>query len=480
MHEHLGGRLLDRRTLLKRGASVGVVVWGGGLLAACGGAGPTASPISSPVGSPGPSPTGGKSPFPLATEPVELKFDLAFQGYGDAFWEEVAKRLSQEYPNITVKFNKEVNIWEQLQPKFVTGDVPDLAYPGFQADIQKLALEDQLLPLDELADAPAYGAEDKTFRETWDERAFDYATWNGKWFAMPLAEINWLLWYNQALFEEKGWKPAVTWDEFLALCEEIKASGIAPIGNPGRFATFGSECIHHALLWKIGGLELVRELDNLVPNAWRRPEVQEALQLEKDLFDRGYVRAGSEGQDNIEAQLDWLRGNSAFVPSGTWLPNEMKAEVPSDFVIGATPVPGVAGGKGDPTAIRSWFSELQIVPAKAKRPYEALEYFRIFFSQEFARKFAEIASDSMPIIGRYDGVKLTPGQQAVEQVRKNAKESFDLRQSLWYNKLRTEQPDPLADFLYRGRMTMDQYIDAMEALSTAIRDDPTIFKHQRQ
>ena len=36
------------------------------------------------------------------------------------------------------------------------------------------------------------------------------------------------LWYDKTMFDEKGWKPAETWDDFLALAEEIKGAGIAP------------------------------------------------------------------------------------------------------------------------------------------------------------------------------------------------------------------------------------------------------------
>lgn len=35
--------------------------------------------------------------------------------------------------------------------------------------------------------------------------------------------------YNKDMFEEHGWEIPETWDEFLALCEEIKASGMQPL-----------------------------------------------------------------------------------------------------------------------------------------------------------------------------------------------------------------------------------------------------------
>ena len=34
--------------------------------------------------------------------------------------------------------------------------------------------------------------------------------------------------YNRDMFEEHGWKIPETWDELLALCDEIKAEGILP------------------------------------------------------------------------------------------------------------------------------------------------------------------------------------------------------------------------------------------------------------
>lgn len=35
--------------------------------------------------------------------------------------------------------------------------------------------------------------------------------------------------YNREMFQENGWKIPETWDEFIALCDEIKAAGIQPL-----------------------------------------------------------------------------------------------------------------------------------------------------------------------------------------------------------------------------------------------------------
>lgn len=458
-----------RRELLRSMGMIGAGLAASKLLTGCTGGGA------------GPATNGGAVPGPLEipSGKVTLKGDIAFQGYGDQFWKLAAQGLEKEHPNVTVDLNFAPDVWQSLQPKFATGNVPDIAYPGYQANIEQLALEGVLLPLDKLLDSPAFGSEGATFRDLWLPGSLEYGTWEGKVYALPLAEISWLMWYDKALFEERGWTPPTYWDELLDLCDEIAGAGISPIGNPGAAPGFWNECMHHGLLWKLGGEEFAIAADNLEPGVWKRPEVAEALDLQRQLFERGHVRAETRGLSNIDVQLEWLRGRNAFVPAGTWLENEMRDEIPKDFVFSAMPVPGVReSAGGHPSDVRTWFSELQVIPSDAKQLAAAQEYFRIFFSPEYANKFAEVAKSPMPIEGRYDGVKLTPAMESAQAANENAQQLFDFRHTLWYSKLRAEQPAHLTSFLY-GDISSEQYMDAMEDLNKSVREDDSIKKHKR-
>ncbi|MGQ9585383.1 MAG: extracellular solute-binding protein [Anaerolineae bacterium] len=419
-----------------------------------------------------------KPGLPISTEKITLTCDFALMGYGNAFWHAVADRLHQEHPNLTVQFNEDPRIWEVLQPKFVTGDVPDFAYPGWQADVWKLAYEGQLYPPDEFLDAPAYGQTDKKVRDTWDPRAIEHSSWNGKFWVMPLVEVSWGFWYNQALFREKGWKVPTMWDEFIELCKEIKDSGIWPLSTGGKSPTYWDTCIHQGLLYKLAGIEFVKDVDNLVPGVWKRPVVKEAIQMERELWDK-YLQPEAVGFATFDSQVEWLKGNCALVVSGTWLENEMRDQIPQGFQFGFFPVPGVRGGKGDPTSVRTWFSEYQIIPAKSKHPYEAMEYYRIFFSAEFARKFAEMVHDTMPILGRTEGVQLTPAMASVEAARKASKETYDYYIWHWYKGYALETSKVLRPVL-QGEITVEEYGDRMEALAAKVRDDPSIVKRRHE
>ncbi|MBN1316334.1 MAG: carbohydrate ABC transporter substrate-binding protein [Anaerolineales bacterium] len=55
------------------------------------------------------------------------------------------------------------------------------------------------------------------------------STVEGKQYFLPTSWYWWAVYYNEAVFEEYGLQTPTTWDEFLALCEDLKSNGITPI-----------------------------------------------------------------------------------------------------------------------------------------------------------------------------------------------------------------------------------------------------------
>jgi multiple sugar transport system substrate-binding protein len=52
---------------------------------------------------------------------------------------------------------------------------------------------------------------------------------DGKQYFLPFYNYAWAVWYRKSVFEEHGWKPAKTWDEFTALLKQIQSEGITPL-----------------------------------------------------------------------------------------------------------------------------------------------------------------------------------------------------------------------------------------------------------
>ena len=72
--------------------------------------------------------------------------------------------------------------------------------------------------------------------DVWDQAASSYAdafralsTTDGRQFFLPSQWYWWGLWYRKSLFEENGYQPASTWDEFLGLLDNMASDGLSPI-----------------------------------------------------------------------------------------------------------------------------------------------------------------------------------------------------------------------------------------------------------
>lgn len=58
-----------------------------------------------------------------------------------------------------------------------------------------------------------------------------WTTADGKLFAVPVASILQVCYYNKDLFEEQGVEIPKTWEELIAACEKFQAAGITPLAN---------------------------------------------------------------------------------------------------------------------------------------------------------------------------------------------------------------------------------------------------------
>lgn len=64
---------------------------------------------------------------------------------------------------------------------------------------------------------------------------------DGEQYFVPFYFYAWGLHYRKSLFEENGYEIPTTWDDFLALCEQMEADGLTPLcaANDGRWPQMG-------------------------------------------------------------------------------------------------------------------------------------------------------------------------------------------------------------------------------------------------
>jgi alpha-glucoside transport system substrate-binding protein len=122
----------------------------------------------------------------------------------------------EECTGITINWNGSQEFEAQIAVRVEGGTAPDLAIfpqPGLLA-----AFADTLVP----ADAALEASVDANYSPDWKT----YGSANGTFYAAPLgANVKSFVWYSPKTFAENGWSIPTTWDELLALSDQIAAEG---------------------------------------------------------------------------------------------------------------------------------------------------------------------------------------------------------------------------------------------------------------
>lgn len=478
---------LSRRTFLKGSAMLGA----GWALAACA---PTAAPpAAAPAATTAPAAEAAAAapalPFEVAPEamnPLGLEAGKSVEGiffeggFGRGYLDNAAEIFRALHPENEMTVEGIQRVGEQLRPRFIGGNPPDVIDNSGAGNLDRAALvaEGQLLDLAPLFNAPSLDTPGKTFGETLFPGSQNDGKWGGVQYELMMAYTVAGIWHSQTLFEEKGWEYPKTWAGMLDLCETIKSDGIAPWTYQGRYPQYMNFGVLMPLVYKNGGMQVIIDIDNLVDGAWENPAVLTSLQQMQELYNRGYIMEGTEGLTHTESQAEWLQGKAVFIPCGTWLENEMRDMTPDNFNMVVKPVPG-AQDESTYASVMAWSGENFIVPSQAVNTIGGMEFLRCLMSKENAKWFAQNVSAIMPVFGGTEGIELSSAlASAIEIAEASGEATFNDQWDSWYTPLSEEARDRTGD-LMTGRITPEQWIEAVQAKADEVKADPAIPKYER-
>lgn len=398
-------------------------------------------------------------------------------GYGADYIRYAAQIFEELHPETKVDVVGIQRVADQLRPRFIAGNPPDVIDNSGAGSLDTVALvnEGQLLDLAPLMEAPSLDTPGMTFRETLFPGSQDTGAYEGVQYHLNIAYTVVGLWHSQSLFETKGWEYPQTWDEMLAFCEMVKNEGeMSPWTYQGKYPGYMVWGAWFPLIYKIGGLAPLRRIDNLEEGCFQQPEVLQAAEMTYELAAKGYIMPGTEGLTHTEAQAEWLQNKAVFIPCGSWLENEMKTITPEGFDMVVKPVPAVEGGQGSFQAMMTASGETYFVPSKAQHPRAGMEFLRILLSKASARYFAEEVSSMMPVIGGTEGAALSPGMQsAVTAAEAAGEETFPLPFFGGVSQVSTEADNRMGELLTM-RITPAEFIDAMQKSADDALANPDI------
>jgi N-acetylglucosamine transport system substrate-binding protein len=419
---------------------------------------------------------------PLGVDPgAPLDVVIFKGGYGDDYAKFVNESMySRDFPDAEITYAGIQRLGEQLQPRFVAGEPPDVIDNSGAGNLDNAALvaEGQLADLADLMNAPSYDTEGKTFAETLLSGSQETGVYDGKQFLLQYIVSVQSIWYSSSWMTEKGYAYPKTWTEMMDLCEEIKGSGISPWLTTGVHPQYILGFVFNQMLWKHDPQAIIN-IDNLEADAWKAPAVQETLEALYMLADRDYIGAGWEGLDHTQSQAEWLQGKAIFLPCGSWLENEMAGLIPEGFDMVIAPTPSLDGDKVPFEGIFAGAGEPFIVPAQGKNVQGGKEWLRMLFSKEGGKRFSELTKNISVVLGSADGVEFGVPTASVQAALTAAGDNtFQSRYGSWYKDLQDEAKLQMASLLQK-QSSIEDFMDSVQNMADQVKDDDAIVKYQR-
>ncbi|MGW0434981.1 N-acetylglucosamine/diacetylchitobiose ABC transporter substrate-binding protein [Micromonospora sp. NPDC003197] len=467
---------LSRRTVLRRAAAVGMLATpAAGLLTGC-------------VGGGNDEPTDQAEGEKTADNPLGVKADAELEvvifngGLGTKYATDVhVPSYKAKFPQANVKFSQAEEIATVLQPRFTSNTPPDMVNNAGSKLMDQGALVQagQVQDLTELFEADSLDIPGKKVKDTLIPGTIEQGSFNGKPYVLNYAFTVYGLWYDSALFEKNGWVAPKTWAEFTALCDKIKAAGITPYSYAGANAAYYQYLVILTSAAKIGGPDVLKNIDNLEPGAWTNDAVKQAAAAWAEIGAK-YGSKAHLGLKHTEVQLQQNQGKVAFYPSGSWLENEQAKDTPPAFKYAVMPIPSVtASDKLPQTAIFASAGEMYFVSSKGKNPRGGMEYLRHMLSKAGAKGFTELTKVLTVVQGAVDGVAVSPGLTSGNAMLTAAgSDYFSYRWPDWYKKLDDEARAATNELMFNGG-SADKFCERMQKAADAVKNDPSIEKFKR-
>lgn len=209
---------------------------------------------------------------------------------------------------------------------------------------------------------------------------------DGKLTVIPYQPYTTGVWYDKAMFENAGiTETPTTWDEFLNVCEQLKASGVNAItcNSDGVSLLYGYQLARY-----IGQDKVLETLDNAT---WSEvPEAKQAADDIRSLFEKGYMSEYAPAQ-YPDGQNEIGFGESCMILNASWIPNEIVQNTGTEVDWGFFPWPSVEGGVDGAEAAMVGAQGFGIVD-KSEYKQEAFDFIMTLVTGEYDLKMAEAVS----------------------------------------------------------------------------------------
>lgn len=278
------------------------------------------------------------------------------------------------HPEIKFEITSAQNQEYKEKIKIVVGgdDTPDIFFSWVGDFTERFIREGLIL------DLTPYMEADPEWKDSLIESQLEqYVNSDGMLYGIPFRLDCKLFFYNKKIFDENNLEVPKTWDEFINVCETLKAAGITPIGYGNQEPWSASHYI--GTLNQIFVPDDVRAKDyNPTSGEFTDPGYVEALKYYQSLLP--YM---TENPNGVKPDM----GRTNFVMEMAAMYYAELIEIPyikadnAEMEFGMFNFPKVEGAKGNQD-ILTGVPEGFVVSSKTKYPDECVEFLKWFLGKE--------------------------------------------------------------------------------------------------
>lgn len=233
-------------------------------------------------------------------------------------FEEIAERFNATHEDVYLKIDSPNEAMTILKTRFIREDYPDIVGIGGDINYSNFLDADLFMDISELEEV-------RTVKQSYldMDKELEFVPKEGT-YALPYVANAAGILYNRDMFEEHGWQIPETWNEFIALCEVIKASGIQPL-YLGYKDTWTCLAPWNALAVGLSDSDTCNQVN--MGNTTFAEEYRESAEKMKVLLD--YAEPNPYAYGYNDACTAFARGQSAMYPIGSYAIPQIKSVNPT-------------------------------------------------------------------------------------------------------------------------------------------------------
>jgi N-acetylglucosamine transport system substrate-binding protein len=278
---------------------------------------------------------------------VTISAIIAEQGTGIESFKYAVETFEKKFPNVKVDVHWiEAGLetaYKIIDSAIQSGsdkDMYDWIHTMIPDSYQSLSQAGKLEIQTDLWERNLYDSPNKKVKEVIMGDMKEIFMADGNMYGLPRGLVIYGLYYNKKLFQENGWNDNPShWEEFMETCAKIKSAGMYPMVMAGKFP-FYFDFAWNAIPYEIGGLEYRDFVHSNRPDIYISKPYLTQLERMEEFAQKGYFHPGTVSFDHTQSQMEFLQGEAALIPNGTWIGNEMKEVTPKEFKWGFMPMPG--------------------------------------------------------------------------------------------------------------------------------------------